>query len=163
MTLAVGNDPARTAAVARHEAAHVAAAYLLGREIARVRIHSDGGEATVARVRDDVDDADLEQVIDDILVLAIGGEVDRRSWPRAGGDEGDQALAWDLAERHTASRREAEALVELGRAKAATLAEQRGFQLMVERLTDRLVEAGELDGDDLRDIIENGGSNDGPT
>jgi hypothetical protein len=104
-----------------------------------------------------VDYAELEDVLADLVILTISAEVDRRSWPRIGGEGQDEATAWDLARRHTGSRREAEALVELGRARAAALVDQPSFVHHLEQLTDALIEHGELDAEQLRSNI-NGGS-----
>jgi hypothetical protein len=45
-----------------------------------------------ARIRDDVDDAELEHVIDDLVILTIGAEVGVRALPRFGAESEMSAL-----------------------------------------------------------------------
>jgi hypothetical protein len=146
---------ARAAAAARHEAAHLICAHVLGRPHGGAHANGAGGEAVVALTREDVE-VPLEEVVDDLTILAVGDELDRRSWPRFRGQDHDAEMAWKLATAYTANRDEAEQLVELARAKARTLLDREWVVALVEQLSSALLEAGELDGEQVKAILEGG-------
>jgi hypothetical protein len=152
-------DTARAAAAARHESAHLLAAHLPGRELGGATADPNGGRARVGLLREDAGDVGLEEVLDDLVILTIGGEADRRSFPRCPGDGDDAERAWALASARTETRDEAEALVDFARAKARTLLDRQWIVALIERLSAALLEAGALSGADVQAILEGGNSN----
>jgi hypothetical protein len=134
--------------LALHEAAHIAAAYLLGRPTGGVRIGPNGGEADVGALRD-ASRSPLEDVVDELAILSVGRVVTRSPAdppPREGDDDDRQRL---VASRVCHSPEEIAALIEFGRARARTLASNTSFIELVERLWPLLDERGELSAQEL--------------
>jgi hypothetical protein len=101
-------------------------------------------------------DASLEVIIEDLVPLLVASELDRLNGRGTLSGIEDERIAREICAGHswTRSDYEVDALLELVRARASTLARHRGFQLLVEQLVDPLLEAGELDGEQVRTILE---------
>jgi hypothetical protein len=156
-------DTARARLVAAHEAAHAAAAVGGGRRIRHVRADQVAGHCLVEWCQDK--DAPLEEIITDLAALLVAEECDRLSLPPARGHGCvDAEIAREIAAGHHWTRNgyEAEQLIELARARAVTLAQDPGFRRLVEVLTGPLLEAGEMTGEEIIAILDEG-STDGPT
>jgi hypothetical protein len=99
----------------------------------------------------------LEDIVGDLAVLLAGCAIERRTWPGSGVDA-DTGRAWALARAHTDSEHEAQALIGFAEAKLRTLLDSRAVAEAIERLSDALLDRGQLSSDEITHIIE-GGSN----
>jgi hypothetical protein len=129
--------------LALHEGAHAAAARLLGRPVGAIAIGPNGGGAEVGTLKPDAEPS-LEQVVDELTILAIGRVLSRGlplPLPRAG-DDAD--LARRVASRISDSPDEISALVQLGAARARAMAERPEFIAATEALSRALIVRGEL-------------------
>ncbi len=138
-----------TARLCLHEAAHTAAAHLLGRGVGHVRVTGSSGWAQVQSVREG-EELTLDQGITELVILLVPAVVDGRArvpGPALTHDEhgDDEDRAHTVAMRVSANSDEARSLVEYGRSKARTLAGDRTFCTLVDHLALLLEERGELD------------------
>ena len=137
------------------------AAHLLARPYGRVVInYGSGGMSEIDPIPDE---GDLEDCLDELCILLIASVVDTRSVLVDDPHDRrlDENVAQSTAAVYTATPDEAAQLVELGRAKARTMASDPMFIQAVERLADPLLEAGELSGDEVRAILESEGRTNG--
>jgi hypothetical protein len=136
---------------ARHEAAHVIAALHYDRQVGDVSADPEGGLASVGLIADDADPdrITLAFVVEDIVILLAGAEVDRRSLGPTGDSAADRERAYATATRFTDNVDEANALIGFASARCRTLASNPGFVAAVERLASRVAADGELDADEI--------------
>jgi hypothetical protein len=142
---------------ALHEAAHAAAALLLGREVGTLRIDANGnGRASVGLLLPALAaGAELEETLDDVTILLAGTVVAERTEPRDGfGLSTDQQRALAAARQATGTGPEAAALVQLGMARAMRLAGREDFIKLTERLAAALEDAGELGAVEIRELTK---------
>jgi hypothetical protein len=144
---------------ARHEAGHLLAAYWNGRNITGAEISEGGGHADVQLLREGATEVSLEDVVNDCAILIAGCDVERRTFPGAG-DDGDVGRAVRLAEAHTDSEHEAQAVISFASEKLRTLFDHPAAAAAIERLSDALLARGKLSGNEITTII--GGTNGKP-
>jgi hypothetical protein len=145
--------------IAEHESAHATAAFLLGRRIASVSIlpnDDSGGRAVIETLKkpQTVD----EGVIDIAIVLAGDVLAGHRGlgleWAESGGVLEDESRAFDIASRIAGvDALEWRAIVELGRARAAVLAERDDFKAGMAALAPVLLQREEIPGDEVEAVL----------
>ncbi len=126
--------------LALHEAAHAACAHLLGRPVGAIRLSESAGSAEVGLLP--AAEATTDSALDEIALLLIGGVVARglpASLPR---ESDDEHRAGAIALRASDGADEASALVEVGRARARSIAALPRFVVGVAALSRALVVRG---------------------
>jgi len=134
---------------ARHEAAHVAAAHLLGWEIHGVRLKADGGgdaDVVFPRGRDRAR-RHRESVV---ICLAARAHV---GWRRFDSDAGDRRQAYKALENLAGDSRRARMLMDAARDEARQLAATPKFRQIAERVTQALLEQGRLGPRELEPLL----------